>query len=296
MAATVVETGCRRERVWCLAVTGRVLITGGTGHLGTSLVRRAVAAGWSAVGTYFTEPSETADERLDVTDPAAVQRTLRRVRPDVVVHPAAGRDDWRVVADGAAHVAVAAAAMGGVRLVHVSSDAVFSGKDVNYDESALPDPVYRYGAAKAAAETAVRAVAPGAAVVRTSLIVGDGRGVHEILTHRLVSGEVDGVLFTDQIRKPVHVADLADALLELAAGGYSGVLNVAGADAVSRYDLGVLVARRDGLDAARLRAGTLSGAGNSGPGDVRLRTERAAALLSTRLRGAREFMTAPVTE
>lgn len=271
-------------------MTGKILITGGTGYLGTSLVRRAAAAGWSAVGTYFTRSSETADERLDVRDPAAVHRTLRRVRPDVVVHTAAGREDWRAIADGTAHVAVAAAALGGVRLVHVSSDAVFSGKAVDYDETALPDPVYPYGAAKAAAETAVKAVAPDAAVVRTSLILGDGRGGHELLTHRLLSGEVKGVLFTDQIRKPVHVADLADALLELAVNGYAGVINVAGADAVSRYDLGVLVARRDGLDPARLPSGRSADTRQTGPDDVRLRTEKAVSLLNTRLRGATEFL------
>jgi dTDP-4-dehydrorhamnose reductase len=274
--------------VSCLAVTGKILITGGSGHLGTTLARRAEAAGWSAVGTYFTQPTDTAGERLDIRDRAAVHETVRRVRPDVVVHTAAGREDWCVVADGAAHVALAATALG-VRLVHVSSDAVFSGRDVEYDETALPDPVYPYGAAKAAAETAVRAVAPAAAVVRTSLILGDGRGGHEVLTHRLVSGQADGVLFTDQVRKPVHVADLADALLELAVNGHGGVLNVAGADAISRYDLGVLVARRDGLDPARLRPATSAGP-LSGPADVRLRTDKAVSLLRTRLRGAREFL------
>ena len=146
-------------------MTAKILITGGTGHLGTTLARRAAAAGWSATGTYFTQPSTTAGERLDIRDPAAVREVIQRVRPDVVVHTAAGRDDWRVIADGAAHVALASAALG-VRLVHVSSDAVFSGADVEYDEAALPDPVYPYGAAKAAGETAVRAIAPGAAVVR----------------------------------------------------------------------------------------------------------------------------------
>jgi len=148
--------------------------------------------------------------------------------------------------------------------------------------------VYAYGAAKAAAETAVRAVAPDAAIVRTSLILGDGNGYHERLTHDLVAGRAAGALFADQVRKPVHVDDLADALLELAAGDWSGVLNVAGTDALSRYELGILVAERDGLDPAAIPVA------RSGPGrpmDVRLRTDRAAALLRTRLRGAREFMT-----
>jgi dTDP-4-dehydrorhamnose reductase len=279
-------------------MTTRVLITGATGHLGTRLAERAAAAGWSVVGTYFSGAGHPEHEWLDVRDPAAVRGLLARVQPDAVIHTASGRDDWRVVADGAAHVAVAAAALD-VRLIHVSSDALFSGKvgqdgkAVEYDESALPDPIYRYGAAKAAAETAVRAVCPGAAVVRTSLIIGHGRGQHETLTRDLIQGRVHGALFTDMIRKPVHVDDLADALLELTTGDYRGILNVAGPDAINRFDLGVLIARRAGLNPAEIPAGTIADAGTPLPADVRLRTDKAASLLRTRLRGVHEFMLAP---
>ncbi|MEU8264885.1 sugar nucleotide-binding protein [Micromonospora sp. NPDC048999] len=197
-------------------MTDRILVTGATGQLGSRVAERAAEAGWSVVGTHFRAATQIAGEQLDIREPRAVRELVRRVRPDVVIHTAARRDDWRIAADGAAHVAVAAAAQNS-RLVHVSSDAVFSGREVDYDESALPDPVYQYGAAKAAAETAVRAVDPAAAVVRTSLILGDGRGQHEILTRDLIAGRVQGALFTDMIRKPVYVDDLADALLELAA-------------------------------------------------------------------------------
>jgi dTDP-4-dehydrorhamnose reductase len=51
----------------------------------------------------------------------------------------------------------------------------------------------------------------------------------------LWDGTRDGTLFTDDIRCPVHVADLAAALLELASGNDSGIHHVAGPDAVSRH-------------------------------------------------------------
>ncbi|MFI5491428.1 sugar nucleotide-binding protein [Actinoplanes sp. NPDC051859] len=267
----------------------RILVIGASGHLGSRVAARATKAGWGVAGTYFSSPTVQAEVALDVRDRDAVREVIARVRPAAVVHTSAGRDDWRVMADGAAHVAVAAAAAG-ARLVHVSSDAVFSGKDVDYDESALPDPVYRYGAGKAAAETAVRAIDPGAAVVRTSLILGDGDGQHEVLTRDLIAGRVQGALFTDMIRKPVHVDDLADALLELAAGDYAGVLNVAGPEVIDRYALGLLIARRDGLDPARVPKGSIAAAGLSLPTDVRLCTERATDLLSVRLRGVSQFL------
>ncbi|GAA1655071.1 sugar nucleotide-binding protein [Actinoplanes couchii] len=264
-----------------------LLVTGGSGSLGRRVMARA--SGWRAVGTYVSAPSASATVHLDIRDPASVRRVIAEVRPGAIVHTAAGRDrgDWAATADGAAHVALAAA---GIRLVHVSSDAIFSGRLGEYDEQALPDPVYPYGAAKAAAETAVRAIDPTAAIVRTSLILGDGNGAHENLTRDLIAGRVKGALFTDEIRKPVHVDDLADALLELAAGDHAGVLNVAGADPISRYDLGVLVARRDGLDATAIPAASLKELGLARPADLRLLTAKAEKLLSVRLRGATEFV------
>jgi dTDP-4-dehydrorhamnose reductase len=210
------------------------------------------------------------------------------VRPDVVVHTAYVQSDWHVTATGSAHLAAAAERVG-ARVVLVSSDVVFSGADGLYAESAPPDPVSPYGAAKAAAETVVLAVCADAVVARTSLILGDGRSQHEDLFRDLAAG-ADGVLFEDERRCPVHVSDLAAALVELAGTDLTGVLHVGGADAMSRHDLGRLVALREGLDASRLRAGSRAALGVPGPVDVRLDSSLAARVLETRLRGAREFL------
>jgi dTDP-4-dehydrorhamnose reductase len=194
------------------------------------------------------------------------------VSPRLVVNASSGGADWAVTAQGAVRLAMAAANHG-VRLVHVSSDAVFSGARIHYDESSLPDPVTPYGAAKAAAETGVLAVHPAAVVTRTSLIIGDGGSVHERLVHELATGTRDGALFTD----------------ELASGDGSGIHHLAGPDAVSRHELGVLIARRDGLDASRLPAGLRADSPLSGALDVRLDSRATQHRLSTTLRGAREF-------
>lgn len=183
-----------------------------------------------------------------------------------------------------------AAAEQGCRLAHVSSDAVFSGTYVRYDESSLPDPVTSYGAAKAAAETAVRLLLPGAVVARTSLILGHGESGHERMVHALADGTRDGVLFTDDIRCPVHVEDLAAALWELALSDAAGVFHLAGPDALSRHELGVLIARNQGLEGAQLPAGRRVDTNLPGAIDVRLDSRATQERLQTRLRGAHEFL------
>ncbi|MFI7636415.1 SDR family oxidoreductase [Nonomuraea sp. NPDC049400] len=273
----------------------RVLIVGGSGFLGGELVRLCVTAGHEVGATYVTaRPGELPAVEwlpMDVRSREAVAATVAAFQPEVAINAAYRKADWASTADGAAHVALALSRTGG-RLVHVSSDAVFSGAAPRYDEACVPDPVSPYGAAKAAAETAVRAVLRDAAIVRTSLIVGNGGSTHESLARSLATGHGQGVLFTDDVKCPVHVGDLAAALVETAVRGLSGVLHAAGSDALNRYELGVLIARRDGLDAARLRPGRRSDAGLAGPFEVRLDCTATRRRLRTRLRGARDFLAA----
>ncbi|MEU6078741.1 sugar nucleotide-binding protein [Micromonospora sp. NPDC047074] len=267
-----------------------LLVVGASGHLGGEVCRQAVAAGERVAGTYHSGgigvPGVEA-YRLDVTDRAAVRDLVARVRPDAVVATPYRYDEWTVTADGAAHVACAAVEAG-ARLVHVSSDAVHAGRPEPYADDEVPSPVFAYGAAKAAAETAVRAVDPGAALVRTSLIVGDERSNQIRLCLDALAGAA--TLFTDQIRCPVHVADLAGAVLDLAGTRYAGLLNVAGPDAVSRAEMGLLVAAHFGLDPAGLKTATVAESGFVRPAEVRLDSSRAATLLPTRLRGIRELL------
>lgn len=268
-----------------------LLVVGASGFLGAEVCRQAVAAGHRVAGTYHSATVAVpgvAPHRLDVTDRAAVRALLTGVRPDAVISSTYRYDDWAVTADGSAHVAYAAAEVG-ARLVHVSSDALHAGRPAPYLDDDVPTPVYPYGAAKAAAETAVRAVDPGAVLVRTSLIVGAGSKQIQLCRDALAGR---ATLFSDELRCPVDVTDLAAAVLELAGTDLAGPLNVAGADAVSRAGLGLLVARRFGLDPAGMRTATLAGSGLHRPGEVCLDSSRAAGLLRTRLRGVGELLAA----
>ncbi|MFH9561262.1 SDR family oxidoreductase [Streptomyces globisporus] len=270
-----------------------LLVVGGTGFLGTELVRQATSAGHHTVATWSSHPGERSPatwKKLDLRDRQQTDALMEQIRPRTVVNASSGGADWKVTAEGPIHLAIAAARYG-CRLVHVSSDAVFSGiGKTHYDETCLPDPITPYGAAKAAGETGVLAVLPEAVVARTSLIIGHGRSEHERLVHDLTSGARDGVLYTDDRRCPVHVSDLASALLELASGQDAGVHHLGGPEALSRYGLGLLIARRDGIHPSLLPASRASDRSYQGALDVRLDSSATQHRLNTTLRGASDFL------
>jgi dTDP-4-dehydrorhamnose reductase len=254
-------------------VSGPLLVTGGSGYLGRELLRRSPGAVGASRGSGL---------RLDVRDAGAVRAAVAELRPAVVIHTAYDMQDRATTYDGAVNVARAAAAMG-ARLIHLSTDVVFDGeKGAPYVEEDEPTPVTAYGRDKADAEPAVRAAHPGALIVRTSLMYG----AKEPGRHERVAADPDSVFFTDELRNPVHVGDLAGALLELAGGARSGILHVAGADALSRYDFARLLAPHP----ERVRGATIEGSGLTRPRECVLSSALAATLLRTRVRGAREVL------
>lgn len=274
----------------------RILITGGAGLLGSELIARA-PAGVELHATQRRTPVTGAQAHtIELSDVDATGALLGRLRPDLVIHTAysqsvetAERDILR-----ATESLVHACARGGCDLVHVSTDAVFDGEHAPYAEAGEPAPVHAYGRWKAAAERAVRERLPHAAIIRTSLIVRadpPDSGSAWVLDG-LRRGEPVR-LFVDELRCPIAVEDLASQLWELAAlpaSARAGLWHLAGPEAVSRYTLGVLLARRHGVDADAIIPARSLGAGLQRPRDLRLLTTRVDRELRTRVRPISEVL------
>jgi dTDP-4-dehydrorhamnose reductase len=274
-----------RDRVVGIAVARlKLLVTGAAGYLGSEVTARAEAQGHDVVSLWLNRRPECGrPARADLRDEEDTARVFLEHRPNAVIHTAYRQADdvvWDAVVRATHNVALASARVG-ARLVHLSTDLVFDGeREGRYGEDDEPRPISLYGDAKLAAEKLVAELDPGAVLVRTSLLYGKpAPGPQELLARR-----DDVTFFTDEIRCPTLVGELADALLELAErDDVSGALHVAGADAVSRHRFAELLA--PGRD---VRAST------SPPGararNVALDCSRARELLGTRLRGVEEIL------
>jgi len=260
----------------------RLLVTGGTGLLGGAVLRAArTRPGLVPLATFHharPDPALAEWIALDLRHPREARAAIVDARPDVVLHTAvamAPGDLSTVIAEGSGHVAAAAREVD-ARLVHVSSDMVFDGASGPYAEDAAPSPITPYGRAKARAEARVRAAAPAATIVRCSLLYRIDP------PDRSLAAWLDGPggataypLFTDEIRCPAQVDDVAAALVELVlrpAHGVPPVLHAVGPAAISRYEFGRLALTALGRDPAEALAARSRDAGTPRPKELVLTT------------------------
>jgi len=270
-----------------------LLVTGGSGYLG-QWVTKLTRKDWDVTATYLTHPLSTPDIKgyaLDLRDRAAVKKVIEACKPDVIIHTAAANpgptpDYHGINVIGTQHIAQNAAACG-ARLIHLSTDVIFNGKTGNYDEQALPTPITDYGKSKAQAETIIQTINDNFLIVRTSLIYGWHPHVdrHTRWILKGLQNQAPPRLFTDEMRCPIWVECLASALIELAKIPTTGILNVAGAQALSRYDFGARLARFHGLDPKEIIGGRSAESGMHRPLDCTLNCAKARALLKTPLPG-----------
>ncbi|MGB8643624.1 MAG: SDR family oxidoreductase [Anaerolineae bacterium] len=274
----------------------RVLITGGTGYLGTAMIRRLHLARpqWEVHATFFTQEQAirlATLHYLDLRDPASVERLLLHVRPQVIIHTAAQMTGpleqlRQVNVLGASYIAQGAS-QSGARLVHLSTDVIFDGERGNYREADRPHPVIPYGQSKYEGELAVLASGVNTAIVRTSLIYGfkplDPR------TQAVLNGKMPQ-LFTDEMRCPIWVDTLCEALLELSESTYTGILHVAGSQALSRYAFGCKLMQKLNGDVTRLIPMKSEESGLIRPRDCTLDISQARQVLKTALPGVDDVL------
>ncbi|GIW34877.1 SDR family oxidoreductase [Meiothermus sp.] len=275
----------------------RVFVTGGTGYLGAALLRQQPGQPWVLGASYFSGTPGlpgVAWVRLDIRDAKAVEATLARFRPVVVVHTAyskAGPEALEsITVQGSAHVAQACRNIG-ARLIHLSTDQVFDGEYPPYAESAPPNPITPYGRAKLRAEQVVQAILPQATIVRTSLIWGlNPVDATSQMVLEIADGKRTGGLFVDEHRSFVFVQDLASALWELVLLSHPGVLHLGGAEVLSRLEFGRLIAPLHGRDPAYLPPQSRTDFPEPRPANCALDSSLAQSMLQTRLRGVREVL------
>ena len=239
----------------------RILVTGASGLLGLNLALEA-RKNHQVTGVDRCKLTGVPFDMVcaDLQDDGAVEHTLDKAQPDWLIHCAALADLEACESDPERAKSLNAELPGrmaaacrerGIRMVHISTDAVFDGTRVGaYSEMDAPHPLSVYAATKLDGETSVLAANPLALVARVNFYGWSPTGkrsLAEFFFNNLSAGRhVDG--FTDVLFCPAFVGDLADLILSMLGKGLLGLYHVVGAECLSKYAFGVVLARRFGLD------------------------------------------------
>jgi dTDP-4-dehydrorhamnose reductase len=207
------------------------LITGGSGQLGI-----AVSQELGERGILFTA---WGSEDLDITQGPTVSDFVSQLSPTVIINCAAWTDvdgaesnepqASRVNGDGAENIALAAKQRG-AKLIHVSTDYIFSGESKSpWKVDDRINPQSAYGRTKAEGESRVLGAYPeNSSIVRTAWLYSPwGKNFAKTMTRLALNGESEVRVVNDQMGQPTSAIDLAKQLVELGlssspAGIYHG--------------------------------------------------------------------------
>jgi dTDP-4-dehydrorhamnose reductase len=236
-----------------------LLITGANGFLGSNCIKKLMNNyNVSGLDISCTKKIEGVNYfEIDITKQDNVNSLIKNNHFDIIIHCAALINPD--VCEKNFQLAQEINAFGTKNLVqnfkgvfiYISTDMLFDGTQGNYKEDDIPNPINNYGKTKLEAEQYVRQYTNKHYILRTNFFgwnndpekVTFAEWVYNSLVH-----EKPINLFYDYIFNPIYIFDFISIADELIKKTNYGVYNVVGKDSISKYEFGMLLAEKFGLN------------------------------------------------
>jgi dTDP-4-dehydrorhamnose reductase len=233
------------------------LITGGSGQLGIAISQELGERGI----TFLAWGSKD----LDITKGPIVRDFVSELSPTIIVNCAAWTDvdgaesdeqqASRVNSDGAENIALAAK-LSNSKLIHVSTDYVFSGESHSPWQIADEiNPESAYGRTKAQGESRVLITHPeNSFVVRTAWLYSPwGKNFAKTMTKLAIKGDGEVRVVNDQVGQPTSASDLAKQLVELGlSSSPAGIYHGTNSGQATWFEFAQVIFKLTGADVGRV--------------------------------------------
>jgi len=267
----------------------KVLITGASGLLGKRLFE-IISKNEETTGTHTKNKVENT-YYLDISNRNSVESLFAEAKPEVIIHAAALVDvdfceDNREKADkinieGTKNI-VEICKRYGCKLVYISSDFIFDGELGPYNEDSNANPINYYGITKLEGENIVKENLENYIIIRPALLYGSDIGrknsfITKILK-KLVNNEkisVDNKI----IKYPTLTDDVSEVIKRLIELDATGIYNVAGEEAITKYDWAIKIAKIYGFPTENIISETTVGRAKRPP-NVKLDSSKIKTLLN----------------
>ena len=257
----------------------KIYVTGGTGLVGSNLLRVAVerhrAQVFATVHRWQPEPSiDCAHGVVDVHDPDEVLRSVIAFQPDAIVHCAAVNDlpciyqdrvlGWQSYVKATCHLTQAANEVG-AKMILISSDWVFDGTQVLADEATPPNPINYYGVLKAVSEALLAETGDNWAVARVAGVNGvhwarrdlamsqnAGFGNLALAVASALGLNQSFALWQGDVNmqgNPTLATEIGEMIVRIIETDQCGIFHCCGGESATRLELAQATAQVFGLDA-----------------------------------------------
>ena len=238
----------------------KFLVTGSAGLVGSQVVKDLAKQNHTVYSCYHNEkPVHGIPLQLDLTDQDKIIQTLQETKPDRIIHLAAmtnvelcetEKDLATKINVKSTETIAKQAAKQQAFFVYVSTDYVFDGKDGMKKEYDSTNPLGFYGKSKLEGEFILNKLASSWCIARTSTPFGihHKKKSFPLWIKESLESKKEIPVLVDQFTSPTFVPNLSKMLIEVATRQITGVIHLAGATRISRYELAVLIADKLSLD------------------------------------------------
>ncbi|MCE1189048.1 MAG: sugar nucleotide-binding protein [Ignavibacteria bacterium] len=242
----------------------KILITGGSGLLGQYL-NTAFSSEFDILTLWHNSPgncNQFNSLRVDLNDFSVLEEIIKQFSPDCIVHTAAIANPLKALAMDPAQVfrtnvaltefIARQAEQRKAKLIYTSTDMVYAGyRGTCLTEEAKLVPMSLYAETKLLGEIKIKQVTENYVILRTALLIGQGlthtTNSFQEMVKSLSQGEKVDV-FVDQTRSPLVLSEAARIIREILRLEIAGAtLNFAGAQKITRAELGELVCKAGGF-------------------------------------------------
>ena len=242
----------------------KFLVTGSAGLVGHKVVKD-LSESHEVFSCYNkSKPQFGIPMKMDLLNHEMISNVLLETEPDVVIHLGAmtgvdlcetQQDNALKINSQATEILAKECAKINSFMVYVSTDYVFDGNSGLYEENDATNPLGFYGKSKLLGEKSVQNFSSDWCIARTSTPFG----LHPtkksfpiwVIENLQKQKQID--VLTDQFTSPTYVPSLSRMLIEISERHLTGIIHVAGASKISRYEMARLISDELGLDGKLLK-------------------------------------------
>ena len=242
----------------------KFLVTGSAGLIGHQVVKD-LSETHEVFSCYNkSKPEFGIPTKMDLLNHEMISNVLSEKNPDIVIHLGAmtavdlcdtQQDNALKINSQATEILAKECSKINSFMVYVSTDYVFDGNTGMYEENDTTNPLGFYGKSKLLGEKSIQNFSSNWCIARTSTPFG----LHPtkksfpiwVIENLQKQKQID--VLTDQFTSPTYVPNLSRMLIEISERHLTGIIHVAGASKISRYEMASLVSDKLGLDGKLLR-------------------------------------------